>query len=43
MKGRTSVVILILVAALPFRTVVARSAEDRREVQGRALFAKGDY
>ena len=43
MNARTRLVVLILVVALPFRTVLARSVEDRREVQGRALFAKGDY
>jgi hypothetical protein len=43
MKGMTRVVVLVLVAVLPFRAVSARPSEDRREVQGRVLFAKGDY
>ena len=43
MTGRARVVVLVLVAVLPFRAVSARPAEDRREVQARVLFAKGDY
>jgi hypothetical protein len=37
------VVLAVLVAVLPLRTVSARPHEDRREIQGRTLFAKGDY
>ncbi len=43
MTGRARVVIAVLIAALPLRSVGARAPEDRREVQGRTLFAKGDY
>jgi tetratricopeptide (TPR) repeat protein len=43
MKGRIQIAVALLALVMPWRAVSAHQAEDQREVQGRALFAKGDY
>jgi tetratricopeptide (TPR) repeat protein len=39
----TCVLVAILAMSLPWQAASARPAEEPREIQGRALFAKGEY
>lgn len=43
MKGRIVAVLALVLVTLSASEAGARKDEDRREVEGRALFAKGDY